>query len=401
MGWPEQLPSGKYAARYRDANGNTRSAGTFAHKAEARRKANAAEERARRRNGPEVSKRMTWGEWKSEWLATRHVEASTARVDASRVKVHLEPYWGETKIASITRNDVKRWVASMRKAGVGASVIQRAVHLFSASLNAAIDEELLEVNPAYRLKLDHGAQALERYLTEDEFEQLLAQMPTKRDQLVLKMLTYTGLRWGELAGLHWNRVDLGRGMLRVLDTWSEAGRQMKAYPKGRRGRDVPIPPWLVQELRELPVTIGGCGHDHASGTCRSGLVLTTTRGNVLHHSKWSELFRQAVEDAGLEHVRLHDLRHTYASWLLQSGEVSLAQVGELLGHVDPKTTQKYAHLEKRPSDAVVRALPSPSGIRTTGEKPAPRLHHDPPTSRLRTQVKASGKGKGQRSHTPK
>lgn len=388
MGWPERLPSGKYAARYRDAAGNRRTAGSFTHKAAATRAANEAEAKARRRATVGAGHKWAWGDWRTEWLATRAVEASTARTDASRIKNHLTPRWEDVRLTAITRNDVKKWAKTMRKDGVSASTVQRIVHLFSASLNAAVDDELLDVNPAHRLKLEQGSQAQERYLDVEEYEALLAQLSTYRDQLIVKILTNTGLRWGELAGLHWNRVDLVRGHVRVIETWSEAGREIKAYPKGRRVRDVPLPDWLVAELRELPVSIGGCGHPHASGSCRSGLVLTTDRGNVLHHSKWSHAFRQAVEDAHLDHVRIHDLRHTYASWLLQSGEVSLDEVGKLLGHVDPKTTQKYAHLARKASAGVLRALP------------APRLPHEDTTERLRSQVRTSGKVKGQRSHTP-
>lgn len=371
MAWAERLASGRYRGCYRDgANRKRTVSGTFAHKAEARRVAGEAEVKVRKRLSadPEAYRRP-WSEWRVEWWDSRAVEPSTLRGDKGRLSKHLQPTWDERQIGAINRQDVKAWIASLQRDGVRAETIRRCVHLFSASMNAAVDAEIIETNPAARLKLPKGELAQERFLTHDELDLLLAQLPTTRDQLIVKMLANTGLRWGEMAGLHWNRVDLKRGTLRVVETWDETAGQMKSYPKSRHVRDVPIPAWLVAELDELPITIGGCGHPHQSGKCRSGLVLTTSQGNVLRNSKWSWVWRRAVLDADIGHARVHDLRHTYASWLLQAG-VPLAEVGRLLGHVSAATTQRYAHLAELPTAAVVAALPAPGApdLPQTGQK---------------------------------
>lgn len=389
MAWSERRVNGRYRGGYRDATGATHYVrGTFTHKAAAQRAAAALEDKARRRlaGDPDAHKR-TWAEWQVEWMESRVSEASTRRVDESRIKNHLGPRWNAVKLGAISRHDVKEWAAAMRRDGKSAELVRRCVDLFSASLNAAMDAEIIEANPAARITLERGQQAQERFLTREEFVALVANLPSPRDQLVVKMLANTGLRWSELAGLHWNRVDLGRGTLRVVETWDEAAEQMKSYPKSRHVRDVPIPPWLVAELRKLPVTIGGCGHDHAAGECRSGLVFTTRFNNVLRHTKWSRVWRTAVEDAEIGHTRIHDLRHTYASWLLQAG-VPLAEVGRLLGHVSTQTTQKYAHLAEVPSAAVAAALPAPNVLPAISTEEVP------------IEVRALGKGKGQGSHTP-
>lgn len=360
MAWAEKLPSGKYRGLYRDAAGRKRSAGsTFSHKAAAERAAAAQEERARRSmsSDPEAYKRP-WGEWCDEWWPTRNVEPTTLRIDESRRRTHLDPRWESIPLASIRRHDVKAWAASMARAKVGPSTVQRAVHLFSASLEAAVDAEILEANPAAKIRLPKGAQAQERYLTHAEYDSVRAQLPTTDHQLVADLLVNTGLRWGEMAGLHWSRVDLDRGVLRVVETWDEPSGRIKSYPKGRRSRNVPLTPELVDALRERPRTTGGCGVAHATGTCRSGLVLTTERGSVLRNSNWAGDWRKAVEESGVEHARIHDLRHTYASWLLQAG-IPLAEVGRLMGHVSTQTTDKYAHLAAPPNGAVLAALAAP------------------------------------------
>lgn len=360
MAWAEKLPSGKYRGVYRDATGARRSAGTFTHKPKAERAAAAKEQVARRsmRRDPEGYKRP-WGEWCDEWWPTRGVEASTLRNDASRRRNHLDPRWRDVPIGSITRQDVKSWAAQLRRQGLGPESVKRAVHLLSASLVAAVDHEVIDANPAARLKLPGGPPAPERYLTHEEYAAIRDQLPTVRDQLVCDLLVNTGLRWGEMAGLHWKRVDLQRGRLRVVETFDEPDGRMKAYPKGKRVRDVPLTPDLVARLGELERGRGDCGVEHAVGRCPGRLVLTTDEGAVLRNSNWAyRVWAPSVELSGVGHVRPHDLRHTYASWLLQRG-ISLADVGKLLGHVSPQTTQRYAHLAETPDAAVIEALTAP------------------------------------------
>jgi integrase len=365
VAWAEKLPSGRYRGLYRDAHGKKRSVGeTFTHKARAERAAATVEAKVRRSlwSDPDAARR-TWGEWADEWWPTRSVAGSTERVDKGRRSTHLDPRWGDVPIGSIRRHDIKEWAAAMRRRGTGASTIQRAVHLLSASLAAAVDAEILDANPAARIDLPKGGQAMERYLTKEEFAAAVNELPTTHDQLVAYVLAYTGLRWGEMAGLHHNRLDLDRGLIAVVETFDEKNGTIKPYPKGKRARHVPVPGWLVEMLTELPQPKRGarCGLTHLEGTCRSSLVLTTESGTVMRNSNWADIWRDAVERADIGHCRPHDLRHTYASWLIQNG-VELAEVGRLMGHVSTQTTAKYAHLGDTPTDAVMAALGTPFAV---------------------------------------
>lgn len=360
MAWSERLPSGKYRGVYRDGAGRQRSAGTFSHKARAVRAAAALEDEARRSTWREADSFMRpWGEWSHRWWESRVVEESTKRSDQHRLVNHLQPRWGNEPIGSITRHDVKEWVAELnRRSTLGPETVKRIVHLFSASMNAAVDAEVIPNNPAARLKLASGAPDQERYLTRDEYEKVRAQLPTVRDQLLADVLVHTGMRWGEVAGLHVRRIDLDRQMVRVVETYGEADGRMKPYPKGKKVREVPVVPNLLEVFAEMDWR-GDCGVEHSVGRCVGRLALTTESGSPLRNSNWTErVWRPAVKASGVGHVRPHDLRHTYASWLLQQG-ISLADVGKLLGHVSPQTTQRYAHLAETPSAAVLAALAAP------------------------------------------
>lgn len=392
MAWPEKLPSGKWCGRYRDAYGNSRSAGTFSHKAAAVRAANAKEAEVRKSltKNPDAHK-QTWGEWcEKKWWPSRTVEPGTVKRDASRRDQHLMPRWRDVPLGQITRHDVKAWAADLRagKAPDGSerkplanSSVQRVVHLFSASLVAAIDAEVLVTNPAARLRLPPSDATKDRFLEHDEYDAIVDNLPDA-DQLVMHVLTYSGLRIGELSALQWRRVDLVSGQIVVAASFDDETGEFKAYPKGRKARVVPIDAWLCELL--------SAHREDIDGKPRT-LVFARPDGSPLRRSNWDNTFRRAVGLTNLgtdeqyipvEPVSIHDLRHTFCSWLVQAG-VSLAKVGKLAGHESPMTTQRYAHLQPTNQDEIHTALGRPGGV-------APRLPHgEPGTGALEQRVARS------------
>jgi integrase len=360
--WTEKLPSGKYRARYYLPDKSKRTLKEhFDYKSAALRAASAAELDAASLGwrDPKAAAE-TWGAWSKEWWINRSVQPGTLARDKSSLR-SLEAKWGQTPLIDIKRHDIRSWAVELAKTMAPATV-ERRVYLFSASLSAAVDAEILTVNPAARLKLPRGETDVRRYLTEHQADTLLAQFTYGEklfaNEALVTTLLGTGMRWGEAVGLQIGRVDLRRGVLRVVEVWDKEIRQLKAYPKGRKIRDVPIPDWVVPFIR------------HSIGDRTSGFVF----GNPPHYSNWyRRVWLVATERGELAGTRPHDLRHTYASRLLQRG-IPLAEVGKLLGHTSAQTTQIYAHLAAEPSGAVLAALsrtatpvpPQPtSGVGTT------------------------------------
>ena len=316
-------------------DGQKRSAGTFNNKKNALNAASAKEGEA---SGPlwrdPRGSTRTWGDWCDEWWPMRDVEESTLRRELTMRTKHIDPSWLDVELADISRQDVRAWAVSLTRKGddsVSMASARRITNILSASLSAAVDKNILDVNPAARLKLGKIEVNNNRYLTQREAERFISEFPPGVDRTIVRTLLGAGLRWGELAGLQVGRVDLVRRQIRVAEVWDSPSRKLKMYPKGRRVRVVPIPKWLGKQLARI---IDG----------RTDGFVFQKAGYMIDYSNWRKKFwLPAIQSAKVAPLRIHDLRHTYASWLIQRG-FSLAEVGKLLGHESPSTTQIYAHL---------------------------------------------------------
>lgn len=362
MGWAEELPNGKWRAVWRDELGRKRSRAGFAKKAAALRVA--GENEAKNRRGERTADGLapTWGDWCPTWLAARVVEPSTAAVDQLRIDRYLIPQWSARRVNRITRSEVQAWVKQLASGHLAPGSVEKVFRLFSASMTAAVRDERVPVavNPCTGVELPRVAPGHERFLTRGEVKAIAEGMNEPYRTAVL-LAAGTGLRWGELAGLHWQRVDLGERMVDVVETWDPTAGRVKAYPKGHNRRGVPIVGWLAGALgdaHDRAQHVGTCGLEHARGgaRCRSGLVIVGERGGPLNGKNFGRRqWAEACDMAGVGEVRLHDLRHTFASWLVQDG-VPLQEVQRLLGHASIVTTQRYSHLGSSQHDRVLSAL---------------------------------------------
>lgn len=370
MAWTEKRSSGKYRGLYRLPNGEKRSVGTFDHKKAARDAAIEAEGKVKRPGWRDPrAGQVTWADWFEIWWPSRAIEPSTRANEASMVRTHLMPQWGDKELANIKRHDVQAWMTAFVTQNIGSedepryrspSTARRVLNVFVSSLTAAVDAELIVANTALRIKLPPMPEGREAFLTREQYAKLASEVPNRADRAVLDMLVGTGMRWGELAGLHIHSLDLSQGVLTISDTTD--GTEVKPYPKGRRMRRVPLLQWMVDYL-DVPEA-NGCGLRHRGKKgCPSGLLFPAAQGGVRDDRNFTQrVLDPALEAAGLKHVglTLHDLRHTYASWLVQDG-IPLHRVAELLGHASTTTTEKYAHFAPATGSDVERALRAPTG----------------------------------------
>jgi len=379
MAWAQELPSGRFRGCYRGDRGKSYVPGTFDTKAEALRKAGAMEDEQRTPGAidPKQAK-LDYGSWFDLWIESHQVATSTEREYRSTARLHILPYWENTPLKDITARRGRAWVKRLQKEPrAGASnprspwTIRLAVQTFVASINAAVEDKRLHVNEVKGLEWPDLPDALERYLTPAEVE-AAAHFMTDFNALITWTAVTTGLRAGELAGLHIPRIDTRNGGLLVVEQYDQKDGVIKPVPKDKEKRYVPLPSDIAARLQAhvdaLP-EVDQCGVPHLAGSCPGGaLVFRGPKGSPLKSSQFGRyILTPAVQLAKLRgRVRVHDLRHTYASWLIQRG-VSFAELARVMGHSSWEVSKRYAHLSDEGYGTVRDAITSHMGREAPGE----------------------------------
>lgn len=381
MAWAEKLPSGKYRGLYRDASGRRHPVGeTFSHEAEAKRVATLAEVACRQplAADPRAAKRP-WAAWADEWWKTRpaQVEPSTLKGDRHRLRNHLRPRWDAEQIGYITRDHVQAWVNELQSGELSSATIARIYYLFSGVMKSAVLSGWLNASPCMSIRLPRAGEGRLIFLSREELDAVIDYIPSPSAVMMVRLLVGTGARWGEAAALHRGDIDLSARTVRIASGYDGESKKIKSYTKGKRHRIVPITDQLADQLAVwMADTPQGCKADHGRGSkCSGGLVIPSSSGKVLDYWRFrSSQWVLATELAGVT-ATIHDLRHTYASWIRQTG-VELDVISELLGHTTLQMARRYAHLGDTHHDRIRGALTAPARPEAPERGVAPHLPHE-------------------------
>ena len=249
--------------------------------------------------------------------------ASSQRNSRALIKNNILPKIGKRKVADIRHADVDALHRSLSATPYQAN---RLIALLSKMFNLAIKWEWIDKNPATGIEKYDEAKR-ERYLRTDEYVRLAAALeeyPDKRVTNAIRLLLLTGARKSEVFKATWDQFDLKTGI------W------LKPRTGTKQNKDHRVP--LSDEALELLQGMrDGAVSDYLFPGNRAGEPLTEIK----------KAWKIICENASLDDLRVHDLRHSYASVLASSG-LSLPIIGELLGHSQPQTTARYAHLLDEP-----------------------------------------------------
>jgi integrase len=311
----------------------------------------------------------TVDEYANRYILTKSgVEGKTTDDYRSFMRIHISPTLGALPIDAIGADAITAWINTQSASGAASKSIKNRHGFLAAMFQSAVDDGLIVKNPCARSRLPESERLEMTFLSPDEFTHLLAYVPVKYQPLVLFLAT-TGLRWGEATALRPADFDLEARTVRVSRAWkhsSEKGNYIGPPKTKRSRRTVSLPDDVCATLRPLI----DAGHEY---------VFTNAQGNPVRQQKfwesvWNPARRMAnglpafavsrgtVDRPWLARVngvwdtrqpsskplgkspRIHDLRHSHASWLLAGG-VPLPTIQRRLGHESITTTiDLYSHL---------------------------------------------------------
>ncbi len=245
--------------------------------------------------------------------------------DVSLLKNHLLPRFGKRYMDEITRQDIVKMHADRKASGAAAGSANRLLIMMRYIFNLTLKWEVpgIKANPCKGVPLMEENNKMERYLSVEEAQRLYEAVCKSENSMlkyIVPMLILTGARKREVLDARWEDFDLGRRAWRI------------PISKSGKARHVPLSDGAMTILSSLPKN-GNTDYAFANPKTSKPFVSVFVAWNT------------ARKNAGLADVRMHDLRHSFASLLINSGR-TLYEVQHILGHTQVKTTQRYAHLSQ-------------------------------------------------------
>ncbi len=283
----------------------------------------------------------------------------TIYTDKGRIERHIKPLLGRKRMSALDRAGVEKFMvdvaagktATTEKTGKrgkavvtgGQGAATRTVALLSSILSFAVARKMRADNPVIGVKKFKSRKS-ERFLSPAEIGRLGTALEAMEAEgvhpsglAIIRLLALTGARRDEIAGLKWSEVDFERGALRLED--SKTGQKVLSLSPG------------AAAILSGVSAVHGSGFVFPAGKIRAkgDVKGQRTGGNVGagHYKGVAKVWSAARTRAGLADVRLHDLRHTFASFGAGGG-FGLPVIGALLGHSNSATTARYAHLADDP-----------------------------------------------------
>ncbi|WP_276818925.1 tyrosine-type recombinase/integrase [Mailhella massiliensis] len=259
----------------------------------------------------------------THYLPYAKVKKRSWRLDKRLIEQYLYPRFRNRPMDSVDTADVLAWQEHMLETGLSQASCNRAYSLLKSLFNCAIRWELLPEgkNPCRHVRALSEGPSRACYLSENDARKVLQELdrwPNPTTAAAIKLLLFTGARRNEVLSAQWGHVDFSLRLLKV------------PLSKSGKTRYIPLSHEALSVLNSLPRNGKWIFPGDAEGQRHMSSLFyawNTIRGRL-----------------GLNNVRLHDLRHTFASLLINSGH-SLYEVQKILGHHDPRITMRYAHLD--------------------------------------------------------
>jgi len=266
-----------------------------------------------------------------EWLerdAKVHYAPATLAKAQTVHRVHLRPWYGDKRLSEIDTGMVLAHQEDLHKEGYAAQSVNNILAHLSSVLGYAVRSGMLGMNPVKGIKRIKRMDRDVTFWTFEEKQRFLGYWKEEDFELyqLVAFAVNTGLRPGELQGLLRDCLDFDQGIVTVKRTYCHRSREIQGWTKGRKNRRVPMSKGLMQIMGD-----------------KRKLAMSEPVFPYSMNSFGVRRLKPACVEAGVTPIRVHDLRHTFASHLCMRG-VHVVKVMELMGHKKLETTMKYMHL---------------------------------------------------------
>jgi len=353
-----KLASGRYQARYRGPDGRLHAAPhTFERKSEASRWLSFKDTEITQGEwiAPELAKKK-FHEYAGEWMRDRVLKVRTEELYRGLLRNHLLPTFGDMSMGDIDEGAVRRWRKERLEAGkkakrpFGPVTVAKAYRLLHAIFTTAVEEDRIVRRNPCRIEGAGKEESDEREIISLPVVFAIAKAVPVRYHALVLLATFADLRWGELAGLRRENIDLDACEIRIVETLAEPdqGALRPETPKSRAGkRTVAFPAELVPELRWHLERFAEPG--------KGGVVFVGPKGGRLRRSNFRKIWDKARMSVGLPDLHFHDLRHTGGTLSAATG-ATLKELMARLGHSSVRAAMIYQHATRDRDRAIAKAL---------------------------------------------
>jgi integrase len=355
FGAVRQLPSGQWQARYRAPDGLMRPAPqTFPTKTSAEQWLTRTE--AELLDGDWIDPDaglIPFAEYAAAWIEERpNLRPKTIQLYRYLLRRHLvtTPTFGTKTVSEIKDAHVRRWRKALLDSGVSPVTVAKAYRLLKAIMNTAVEDGLIRRNPC-RVKGAGQEKSPERPVLTFGQVFVLADSIAPRYRVLILFAVFTSLRWGELAALRRNDIDLAARTVRIERSLTElpGGGYLFGPPKSDAGqRTVAFPDLISGDLSWHLARFTASDDD--------ALVFTSPTGSPLRHGNFRRrVWLAACKAAGLPAIHFHDLRHT-GNHLSSEAGATLRELMERMGHSTTRAALIYQHATDERQRAVADAI---------------------------------------------
>jgi integrase len=279
-----------------------------------------------------------------EWIEAKrpNLRANTWDTYEGIVRNHFKSF-DDLKTQNITTATVEKYIRAKQEEGCHIDTLRKTLVVLGQVFNYAVRHRYIDHNPLREAERPRNRghegeneQREMKVLTPVQVKAFLDQVKEQKYKMLFTLAAFTGMRQGELLGLKWEDIDWENKQVHVRRTFNN-GRFFETKTIGSN-RKIDLAPTVVTDLKKWKLAAGKNG---------LRLIFTNEAGNPIdHHNFVNRHFLTALKAANLPKVRFHDIRHTYASILIEQGE-NLKYIQSQLGHSSPTVTLNvYAHLMK-------------------------------------------------------